>query len=154
MFVWHVVFMVCFGWTNIVTSQSNFFLVSTVLSHAFDTSFLLVAVWSCHMIKDMTLRLITIIMSHMVQWGVVLLVVEGLYRAVKWGQTGDGQIKCYNNTRTNGPKIPNRAHSAIQLNASQTTVEQMGNKTKLWFTKPFSEDGIKIYSTTTDKQLF
>ena len=55
----------------------------------------------------------------------------GLYRAVKCGQTGDGQIKCYNNTRTNGPKIPNQPHSAIQLNASQTTVEQMGDRTKV-----------------------
>ena len=55
----------------------------------------------------------------------------GLYRAVKCGQTGGrgGQIKCYNNKRTNGPKIPNQPHNAIQLNASQTTVEQMGNKT-------------------------
>ena len=46
-----------------------------VLSHAFETSFLL-AVWSCHMIKDTTLRLITIIMSHTVEWLLVVACIE------------------------------------------------------------------------------
>ena len=80
------------------------------------------------MIKDKTLRLITIIMSLMVQWGVVLVVVACIELS---SVDRRGQIKCYNNTRTNGPKIPNQAHNTIQLNASQTTVEQMGNKTEV-----------------------
>ena len=58
------------------------------LSHAFETCFLLVAVWSCHhMVKDRTLRLITIIMSPHGSMGADVS-GGGLYRAVKCGQTG------------------------------------------------------------------
>ena len=65
--------MVCHGCTNIFYISTYF--LSNVLSHAFETSFLL-AVWSCHMIKDATLRLITIIMSHTVEWLLVVACIE------------------------------------------------------------------------------
>ena len=78
---------------------------------------------------------ITVDYNHYVTHG-WMVVSGGLYRAVKCGDRQAGQIKCCNNTRTNGPKIPNRAHNGIQLNGSQTTAEQIGNKIKVWFTWP------------------
>ena len=46
------------------------------------------------------------------------------------------------------------AHNGIQLNGSQTTVEQIGNRTKVWFTKPFTEVDIKIKYKHTGIQFF
>ena len=67
--------MVCHVLTLLKRCYISTYFLSTVLSHAFETSFLL-AVWSCHMIKDKTLRWITIIMSHTVEWLLVVACIE------------------------------------------------------------------------------
>ena len=87
--------------------------VSTVL---LVTRFLLAAVWSCHLIKDKTLRLITIIMSHLVQWGAVLVLVLACIELSSVDRQGD---------------------EAGKLNAT-TTNEQMAQKYQTSPTMPFN----------------
>ena len=67
-----------------------------------------------HDIKDTTLRLITIIMSHMVQWGVVLLVVVACIELSSVDRQG-----------------------TAKLNAG-TTHEQMAQKYQTGLTAPFN----------------